>query len=107
MKRTNSSMPINNKLKMEIPFKKTKEGITIWVKVQPRSSKKGISGVSGEALRVRLTSPPVDNAANEQLIEVLSVELGVKKSAISILRGQSSRDKLVEIRGIAGLQLYS
>lgn len=100
-------MPNNNKLKMEIPFKKTKEGITIRVKVQPRSSKKGISGVSGEALRVRLTSPPVDNAANEQLIEVLSVELGVRKSAISIIRGQSSRDKLVEIRGIAGLQHYS
>ncbi|MEK6673534.1 MAG: DUF167 domain-containing protein [Nitrospirota bacterium] len=92
---------------MEIPFKKTKDSITINVRVQPRSSKKGISGVSGETLKVRLTSPPVDNAANEQLIELLSEELGVKKSAISIIRGQSSRDKVVEIRGIAGLQLFS
>lgn len=92
---------------MEIPFKKTKDSITINVRVQPRSSRKGISGVSGETLKVRLTSPPVDNAANEQLIELLSEELGVKKSAISIIRGQSSRDKVVEIRGFAGLQLFS
>lgn len=85
---------------MQIPFKKTKDGIVINVKVQPRSSRKGIDGVEGDVLKVRLNSPPVDGAANEQLIEVLSEELGVRKSSISIVRGLSSRHKAVEIKGV-------
>ena len=85
---------------MQIPFKKTKGGIIINVKVQPRASKKGIDCVAGDTLKVRLNSPPVDGAANEQLIEVLSEELGVRKSSISIVRGLSSRHKAVEIKGV-------
>jgi uncharacterized protein (TIGR00251 family) len=84
---------------MEIPYKKTRDGITIQVKVQPRSSRKGIDRVSGDTVTVYLTAPPVDGAANEQLVEILSEEFRVKKSAIHILRGQSSRRKVVEIRG--------
>lgn len=85
---------------MQIPFKKSKNGITISVKVQPRSSSRGIEGVQGDNVKVRLTSPPVDNAANEQLIEVLSEELGVRKSSISIIKGMSSRQKVIEIKGV-------
>lgn len=85
---------------MEIPFKKTKEGITIQVKVQPRSSRKGIVGVAGDALKVYLTAPPVGGAANEQLIEVLSEGLGIRKSAIHIMKGLSSRNKVIEIEGV-------
>lgn len=88
---------------MKIPYKRTKNGIMIRVKVQPRSSKKGIGGVTGDVLKVYLTSPPVDGAANEQLIEVLSEELGVKKSAVHIVRGLSSREKAVEVRGVEGI----
>lgn len=85
---------------MQIPFKKSKNGITICVKVRPRSSSRGIEGVQGDNVKVRLTSPPVDNAANEQLIEVLSEELGVRKSSISIIKGLSSRQKVIEIKGV-------
>lgn len=88
---------------MQIPFKKTKDGINISVKVQLRSGKKGIDGVLGDALRVKLTSPPVDGAANEQLIEILSAELGIKKSSIRIIKGLSSRNKLVGIKGLEKL----
>ncbi len=88
---------------MQIPFKKTKGGITINVKVEPRSSKKGITGVVGDTLKVRLTSPPVGGAANEQLIEVLSEELGIKKRSIRIEKGLASRQKVVRIDGIGGL----
>jgi uncharacterized protein (TIGR00251 family) len=88
---------------MKIPFRKTKDGITIQVKVQPRSSKKGLDSVAGETVKVYLTSPPAEGAANEQLIEVLSEELRVKKSAIRIIRGLSSRHKVVEIRGVEEL----
>ncbi|GAB4418448.1 MAG: DUF167 family protein [Thermodesulfovibrionales bacterium] len=88
---------------MQIPFKKTKDGITINVKVEPRSSKKGIAGLTGDTLKVKLTAPPVGGAANEQLIKVLSEELGIKKSLIHIVRGLASRQKVVEIKGISDL----
>lgn len=85
---------------VQIPFNRTKDGVIINVKVQPRSSKKEIAGVSGDTLKVRLTSAPVDNAANEQLIEVLSEELNIKKSSIHIMRGSSSRQKVIKIEGV-------
>lgn len=85
---------------MKIPFNKTKNGIIINVKVQPRSSRKGIDGVIGGILKIRLTSAPVDGAANEQLVEVISEELNVKKSSVRIIRGLSSRHKVIEISGV-------
>lgn len=83
---------------MKIPFKRTKNGVTINVKVQPRSSKQGVE-VTGYTLKVKLTAPPVDGAANKQLIEILSETLGIRKGSIRIIRGISSRDKVVEIEG--------
>jgi uncharacterized protein (TIGR00251 family) len=74
--------------------------VTFSVRVQPRASKKGVEGIRDGALRVRLTAPPAEGAANEQLVEVLSKEFGIKKSAIKIVKGHSSRDKLVEVEGV-------
>lgn len=86
-----------------IPFRKSKKGIEIKIKVEPRSSKKGISGVFGDFLKVKVHAPPVAGAANEELIEILSGELGIKKSAIRIIRGSSSKVKTVEIEGIKSI----
>jgi len=88
---------------MQIPFRKTKDGVLIEVKVEPRSSKKGISGVMENALKVKLTAPPVGGAANEQLIEVISEATGIKKSSIRIVKGMSSKKKTVEIRGVSAI----
>ena len=86
---------------MQIPYKKTKTGITIEVKVEPRSSKRQITGImDGSILKVKLTAPPVDGSANEQLIELIAEVTGVKKSWIRIVRGLSSKRKLVEITGV-------
>lgn len=86
---------------MDIPFRKTKNGITIEVKVEPRSSKKGIAGImDNNILKVKLTSPPVEGAANEQLIDLLAAELRVKRSQVKVIRGHSSKRKVVEISGI-------
>jgi uncharacterized protein len=86
---------------MNIPYKKTKNGIMIEVKVEPRSSKRQITGImDGTILKVKLTAPPVDGSANEQLIELIAEVTGVKKSWIRIVRGLSSKRKLVEITGI-------
>ena len=85
---------------LDIPFKKSKSGILLTLKVQPGSSKKEVEGVSGDTLIVKLNSRPLDGKANEQLVELLSEELNIRKSLISIIRGHKSRRKVVEIRGI-------
>ena len=88
---------------MKLPFKRTKDGIVMNVRVQPRSSRKGIGGVVGDTIKINLTAPPVDGAANEQLIEVLSEELGIARSSIHVVRGLSSRQKVVVIKGLDGI----
>ncbi|MHB8883181.1 MAG: DUF167 domain-containing protein [Thermodesulfovibrionales bacterium] len=90
---------------MEIPSKKTKDGIQINVRVEPRSSRREVSGLRGDALKVKLTAPPVGGAANEQLIEILSEAFGIRKSDISILRGHSSKNKVVGIAGLNSIGL--
>jgi len=94
----------NQEPDMNIPYKKTKDGITIEVKVEPRSSKKQITGIMDNTiLKVKLTAPPVDGSANEQLIELIAEATGVKKSRIKIIRGLSSKRKLVGITGVEKL----
>lgn len=85
---------------MKIPFTKSKKGLTIKVRVEPRSSRSGIAGLTGDALKVKVHAPPVDGAANEELREILSEELGIRKSAIAVIKGAGSKDKVVEIVGI-------
>ncbi|MEJ2182759.1 MAG: DUF167 domain-containing protein [Nitrospirota bacterium] len=88
---------------MSVPYRKSKDGITLEVRVQPRSSRAGIEGVEGRVLRVRLTAPPHGGEANAQLLRVLARELGLRKSSLSIIKGQASRNKVVEARGVQGL----
>jgi len=88
---------------MIIPFKKTKKGISFRVKVEPRSSRQGISGLIGDALKVKVHAPPVGGAANDELLEILAAEVQVKKLSMKIARGHSSRDKIIEIEGITSV----
>lgn len=88
---------------MQIPFKKTKDGILIEVKVEPRSSKRTIAGIMDNVLKVKLTAPPVGGAANEQLIEVISEATRIRKSSIRIIKGQSSKKKVIEIKGVSNI----
>lgn len=74
--------------------------ITFEVRVAPRASRNQVVGVQGGALKVALTAPPVDGAANGALLKLLSKELGVPKSAIEILRGERARTKLLRVRGV-------
>ena len=75
-------------------------GVEIAVRVIPRARKRGIAGTREGALLVRLTAPPVEGAANAELIALLSHILKVPKSAISILSGQTGRGKRVGVSGI-------
>ncbi len=70
------------------------------VRVQPRSSRPGVDGLHGDALRVRVGAAPVDGAANDAVVEVLAAALGVPRRAVRIVAGAASRSKLVEVDGI-------
>lgn len=78
----------------------TDGGVVLDVRVIPRSSRAGIAGTRGDALLVRLTSPPVEGAANAELIRVLAEALGVPRRAITIVAGERSRPKRVRVDGL-------
>lgn len=73
------------------------DGITISLQIQPRSSKNEVCGVQDNSLKIRLTSPPVDGAANKLCCEFLAGVFHVAKSSVRILSGETSRHKLVAI----------
>jgi uncharacterized protein (TIGR00251 family) len=75
-------------------------GVRFRVRVGPRASKDEVAGVQGEALRVRLTAPPVEGAANRALVEFLARRLGVRRNQVRILSGEASRDKVVAVEGV-------
>ena len=74
-------------------------GVTLRVRVTPRSSRDAIEGARDGALVVRLTAPPVDGAANEALARVLARALSLPPSAVALERGATGRDKIVRIAG--------
>ena len=81
------------------------DGLIFKVRVLPKSSKSEIIGESSGALKIKLKSPPVDGAANRELIKVLAKHFGVAKSAIEILSGQTSKIKQIKINGITAANL--
>ncbi|HJP15067.1 MAG: DUF167 domain-containing protein [Nitrospinota bacterium] len=80
-----------------IPVRRDVGALSFEVAVQPRSSKAAVEGARGGALSVRLTSPPVDGAANKQCVEVLAKAFRIPKSTVEIVSGASSRRKRIRI----------
>ena len=76
------------------------DGVLVNVRVIPRAGRSGLAGTRGDALLVRLQSPPIDGAANDELIEVLAKTFRVPKRAVSIVAGERSRQKRVRVAGI-------
>lgn len=75
-------------------------GVVLRVRVVPRSGRAGIAGVRDGACLIRVNAAPVDGSANDELIELLSDRLGVPRRAITILSGDRSRQKRLQIDGI-------
>lgn len=75
-------------------------GAAFPVRVVPRASKNQISGRHGDAIKIRLTAPPVEGAANTALVDFLAETLDVRTQQIEILSGHASRDKLVCVIGL-------
>jgi uncharacterized protein (TIGR00251 family) len=75
------------------------------VHVQPRAKRSEVAGRHGDAIKVRLQAPPVDGAANEELVRFLAETLGVPRRAVTIVTGLTSRRKTVEIEGLGAEDL--
>ena len=85
---------------MNCLYKENKNSLTINIYVVPRSSKSEIVGIYNDCLKIKLKSPPVDNAANEELIRFLANKLKIPKSNIEILKGHNQKKKIVSIVGV-------
>jgi uncharacterized protein (TIGR00251 family) len=84
-----------------LDVKPTGQGLTFNVYVQPRASKCAIVGIHQNALKIRLTAPPVKGAANKQCIEVLAKALGLAKSDLAITSGHGHRQKQVTVGNVS------
>jgi uncharacterized protein (TIGR00251 family) len=78
----------------------TPDGVILTVRVIPRAAKSGVAGTRGDAMLVRLQAPPVEGAANAELIRILAATFDVPSRAISIVGGEHARQKRVRIAGI-------
>jgi uncharacterized protein (TIGR00251 family) len=78
----------------------TSDGVVLRVRVQPRSSKSGITGVVGECLKVSVNAPAAEGAANRACREVLAKTFGIAKGRVEIVSGSKSREKRILLRDI-------
>ena len=76
------------------------DAVHLSVKVLPRAARNEITGAAGNELKVKVTAPPVDSAANEGVLRLLAEKLNCPRSALQLVRGQTSRHKTVAIHGL-------
>lgn len=88
--------------KKSLPANKTPEApVTLSIRIQPRASRNEFVALASGGLKIRLTAPPVDGAANEALVKFLAEILSIPKSHVEIVSGHTSREKIVRIHGIS------
>ena len=78
-------------------YRRTEHGWLIAVHAQPGAKKSAVAGLHGEALRIRIAAPPVEGKANEALIAFVARALAVPRRAVTIVKGESSREKLLRV----------
>jgi hypothetical protein len=85
----------------------TAEGVWIQVLVQPRAAKNAVVGPQGDRLKIKLTAPPVEGAANRMCREFLAKVFRVRKSQVEMISGQKSRAKKFLIRSVTSRQIQA
>ena len=88
-----------------IPIRDTAVGVSFAVKVQPRAKRNAIVGEVGDAMKLTLTAPPIDGRANEACIEFFANLLDVPRSSITIASGETSRNKVIRVTGMAAVEV--
>ena len=83
---------------MPFTIQEKPDGLIFKIRVQPRSSRNQVTGLYGDALKISLTAPPVDNAANKACAAFLADLLSVAKSSVAVVSGHTGRNKQVMVR---------
>ena len=86
---------------MTPPLEPVPGGVRLTLHVQPRATRTELAGLHGDALKLRVAAPPVDGAANLELIRFLARRLGIARSALELTAGQASRRKTVLVLGVS------
>ena len=86
-------------------FTETPEGVILNVRAQPRSSRSGLDGLLGDAVKVRIRCAPVDGKANKELIETLADAFDLPKSAVVFKSGETSKTKRILLRGLTAAKV--
>ena len=82
------------------------DSISFSVKVHPRAKKTSITGEVGGAIKLALTAPPVDGAANQACVEFFAKSLKVRRSSVTIASGERNRLKVVRVHGVTAEQFW-
>jgi uncharacterized protein len=85
----------------------SKDGAVLTVHVQPKASRTACVGIHGDALKIRIAAPPVDGAANEELIRFLARALSLPLAAVHIESGAGGRRKRVRLNGVNAAQVMA
>jgi len=88
-----------------IQFSEDDRGITLTVRVVPRASRSEIVGDYQGALRIRIAAPPVEGAANRELVRLLAKSLKVPQNAVEIISGAGAKNKVIRLRGVTPMAL--
>jgi uncharacterized protein len=83
-----------------ISIRETATGAVFRIRVVPRASRSEMVGIQGDALKLRINSPPVEGKANDECIRFLAEVLGVKKAQVTIIAGHTARIKTIAVEGI-------
>ena len=86
-------------------YVETPEGVVLNVRAQPRSSRAGIDGLIGDAVKVRVKCAPVDGKANRELVETLADAFGIAKGMVVFKGGETSKAKRILLRGVTAQAL--
>jgi uncharacterized protein (TIGR00251 family) len=79
-------------------------GVYLRVKVQPRAARTAVAGMLGDELKVRVAAPPVDDAANAELLRFLAETLDLPRAAVQLVRGRTSGHKVLAIAGLTAAE---
>ena len=85
--------------------KEDQDGVLFKVRVQPRAAKNQVAGLCEDALKLRLTAPPVDGEANEACRAFLAGVLDVPRSQVKIVSGHTGRSKMIKVTGVSAEKL--
>ena len=83
----------------------TEGGVILRVQVQPRASRDEVAGAHGDAIKIRVTSPPVEGAANTHLLAFLAKKLGIPRSRLELRAGSRSRLKSIVVQGMSAAEV--